>query len=61
MTAKTDHPKIEITSYEKFKARTMAIARGELVPGPNDPKIWSSSDAKPLADELLKVLRQENP
>ena len=37
MTTKT--MKIGIASYDDFKARTIAIARGELKPGPDDPKV----------------------
>ena len=35
--------KVGIASFEEFKARTMAIARGELHPSPDDPKIWFPS------------------
>jgi hypothetical protein len=35
--------KVGIASMEKFKARTIAIARGEYKPSPDEPKIWFSS------------------
>ncbi len=47
--------KIGIAGYESFKARTMAIARGELVPGPNDPKVWF-----PSTESFAKVLSEKN-
>lgn len=46
---------IGIASYEQMKARTMAIARGELRPGPDDPKVWFTS-----MDSLAKVLSEDN-
>jgi predicted transcriptional regulator len=35
--------KAGIASYEDMKARTLAIARGELRPKPGDPKVWFTS------------------
>lgn len=35
--------KIGIASYEDMKARTMKIARGQLKPRPQDPKVWLTS------------------
>jgi len=35
--------KIGIASYEDMKARTMAIARGQLKPKPGEPKVWFTS------------------
>ena len=35
--------KVGIASYEDMKARTMAIAKGELRPKPTDPKVWFTS------------------
>jgi predicted transcriptional regulator len=35
--------RIGIASYDDFKAHTMAIARGELMPGPEEPKVWVPS------------------
>ena len=59
--------KVGIASYEEFKARTMAIARGELKPAPDDPKVWFTSIeslAKVLSDknrELLALISESNP
>ncbi|UEM02651.1 helix-turn-helix domain-containing protein [Skermanella rosea] len=47
--------RIGIASYEQMKARTMAIARGELRPGPDEPKVWFTS-----MDSLAKVLSEDN-
>lgn len=47
--------KVGIASYEDMKARTMAIAKGELKPGPDDPKVWF-----PSSETLLKVLSDKN-
>lgn len=44
-----------IASYEQMKARTMAIARGELRPGPDEPKVWFTS-----LDSLADVLSEGN-
>lgn len=46
---------IGIAPYEDMKARTMAIARGELKPGPNDPKLWFTS-----IESLARVLSDKN-
>ena len=35
--------KVGIASYEDMKARTLAIARGELRAKPGDPKLWCTS------------------
>lgn len=35
--------KVGIANYEHFKARTMAIAKGELKQEPRDPKVWFNS------------------
>jgi predicted transcriptional regulator len=59
--------RIGIAGYEAFKARTLAIARGELKPAPDDPKIWFASMesfAKVLSDrnrELLAVIAETQP
>lgn len=59
--------KVGIASYEEFKERTMAIARGELKPGPGDPKVWFTSIeslAKVLSDrnrELLALIADTKP
>lgn len=35
--------RIGIASFDTVKARTVAIARGEYRPGPNEPKVWFPS------------------
>ncbi len=58
---------IGIASYERMKARTMAIARGEHPPGRGEPTVWFASIesfAKVLSErnrELLAVIARENP
>jgi predicted transcriptional regulator len=58
---------IGIASAEAYKARTMAIARGELKPSPQSPKVWFTSIdsvAKVLSDrnrDLLAVIAAEKP
>lgn len=58
---------IGIASAADYKARTLAIARGELKPGPQTPKVWFTSIesvAKVLSDrnrELLSVIAEEKP
>lgn len=42
--------RIGIASYEDMKARTLAIARGELKPSATDPKIWFTNS--PLPSEI---------
>lgn len=59
--------KIGIASAAEYKARTIAIARGELKPSPKSPKVWFTSIesmAKVLSDrnrELLAVIADEKP
>jgi predicted transcriptional regulator len=59
--------RVGIASLDQYKQRTLAIARGELKPGPQDPKIWFSSIesfAKVLSErnrELLRVIADTNP
>jgi predicted transcriptional regulator len=59
--------KVGIASYEEMKARTMAVARGELHIEPDDPKIWFTSTesfAKILSAgnrELLQVITEQAP
>ena len=59
--------KVGIASYEDFKERTMAIARGKLKPSRNDPKVWFTSIesfAKVLSDRnraLLALIAETNP
>ena len=59
--------KVGIASYDEFKERTMAIARGELKPSRRDPKVWFTSIesfAKVLSDRnraLLSLIAETNP
>jgi predicted transcriptional regulator len=59
--------KVGIANLEQYKARTMAIARGQYVPGPNEPKVWFQSlesFARVLSDKnraLLTVIAQTEP
>lgn len=59
--------KIGIVTPEEYKKRTMAIARGELKPGPGDPKLWFTSiesAARILSQpnrELLALIAREKP
>ena len=59
--------KIGIASAADYKARTMAIARGEIKPSAQAPKVWFTSIesvAKVLSDrnrELLTVIAEEKP
>lgn len=59
--------KIGIADYDRMKAHTMAIARGEHEPGKGEPKIWFASIesfAKVLSGrnrELLAMIVQEKP
>ena len=53
--------KVGIASYEEMKARTMAIARGELQAKPGDPKVWFTSPesfAKLLSNRNRALLAQ---
>jgi predicted transcriptional regulator len=47
--------RVGIATYEQQKARLMAIARGEHVPGPDEPKLWFSS-----IESLAQVLSTQN-
>jgi predicted transcriptional regulator len=47
--------KIGIAPYEEMRARTLAIARGDLKPGVDDPKIWFTS-----TESFAKVLSSKN-
>jgi predicted transcriptional regulator len=53
--------KVGIASYEDMKARTMAIAKGELRPKASDPKVWFTSPesfAKLLSNRNRALLAQ---
>jgi predicted transcriptional regulator len=58
---------IGIASYEDMKAQTLAIARGELKPAQDDPKLWFTSIeslARVLSDKnrnLLELIIEEKP
>ena len=47
--------KVGIASFEDYRARTMAIARGELHPAPDDPKVWFRS-----TESFARVLTAKN-
>jgi predicted transcriptional regulator len=59
--------KVGISAYNDFKKRTLAIARGELKPSKDDPKVWfrsMESFAKVLSDrnrELLATIARTKP
>ena len=59
--------RVGIASYEQMKARTLAIARGQLKPGPKEPKVWFTSTesmARVLSAknrELLEIIRRNEP
>ncbi len=59
--------KIGIDSYDRMKARTMAIARGERKPAEGEPSVWFvsvASFARALSErnrELLARLESEKP
>ena len=59
--------KIGIADYDRMKARTMAIARGEHKPSRGEPTVWFTSIesfAKVLSErnrELLATIAHEKP
>ena len=59
--------KIGIASYEEMKARTIAVARGELHVASDEPKVWFTSTesfAKVLSAgnrDLLRVIVEQAP
>src|ERR1700680_4834630 len=59
--------KVGIATYEQFKARTIAIAKGEYKTQPDEPKLWFTSlesFAKLLSPKnraLLKLIAQTHP
>jgi predicted transcriptional regulator len=55
MTTNAKILRIGIASREQMKARTLAIARGELRPSVNDPKVWFTS-----LESLAQVLSSKN-
>lgn len=59
--------KVGIMPYREMKARTLAIARGQYKPHPDEPKVWFTS-LKSLASvlsednqALLQAIREHNP
>ena len=53
--------KVGIATYGDMKARTLAIARGELRPTADDPKVWFTSPeifAKLLSKRNCALLAQ---
>lgn len=59
--------KVGIMPYREMKARTLAIARGQYKPRPDEPKVWFAS-LKSLASmlsednqALLQAIREHNP
>src|SRR4051794_37568961 len=59
--------KVGIANLEQYKARTMAIVRGEVKPAAGDPKVWFTSVesfARILSDknrELLALIAETEP
>jgi predicted transcriptional regulator len=59
--------RVGIASYEEMKARTLAIARGDLPTQSDDPKVWFTSTesfAKVLSAgnrDLLRVVAEQSP
>lgn len=47
--------KVGIASLEQYKSRTLAIARGEYVPAPDEPKVWFQS-----LETMSQVLSDKN-
>ena len=60
-------PKIGIADYDRMKARTMVIARGECKPAKGEPTVWFTSIesfAKVLSGrnrDLLATIARERP
>ena len=46
---------IGIADYDRMKARTLAIARGEHTPATDEPKVWFTS-----LDSFAKLLSEHN-
>ena len=55
MTTTRNVLKLGIASVEQYRDRTMAIARGEYVPAPDEPKVWFQS-----LETLAQVLSVKN-
>lgn len=58
---------VGILPQEQIRARMLAIVRGEIKPGPEEPKVWFTSMkslAEVLSDDnraLLRVITQAQP
>lgn len=58
---------VGIATYEEMKARSIAIAKGEISPKRSDPKVWFTSVesfAKVLSRrnvELLQIIAEHQP
>ena len=59
--------RVGIATYREMKARTVAIAKGEYVPGEREPQVWftsAESFAKVLSDrnrDLLRIIAESAP
>ena len=59
--------RIGIANYDDMKARTLAIARGEVKPSADEPKLWFTSIeslARVLSDKnraLLELIIEQQP
>lgn len=49
---------VGIATYEEMKARTLAIAKGELTPAPDDPTIWITPSVAERAEGEGRGWRQ---
>ena len=47
--------RVGVAPFEEMKARSLAIARGEIKPLPDDPKVWFTS-----TESFAKVLSASN-
>ena len=47
--------KVGIATLEEYKKRTLAIARGEHIPAPDEPKVWFQS-----LETMSQVLSDKN-
>ena len=47
--------RIGLMSYQNYKKRTVAIARGEYLPRPDEPKVWFES-----VRSMAQILSNEN-
>lgn len=59
--------RVGIMPQDKIRERMLAIARGEIKPGPRDPKVWFTSlksAAQVLSDEnraLIRTIANQSP